>query len=89
MSLPTTCALYKRDDLRFASHVTDAERAVLPPLLPPPSPIGRPPAWAMREIVNAIFCVLCGGIPWRTLPDCFPPRQTVYCWFSRYRDRGV
>lgn len=89
MWTPTTRALHKRDDLRFASDVTDAEWAVLAPLLPPPSPIGRPPAWAMREIVNAIFYVLRGGIPWRMLPDCFPPRQTVYRWFSRYRDRGV
>ena len=23
------------------------------------------------------------------LPDCFPPRQTVYGWFSGFRDRGV
>lgn len=27
----------------------------------------------MRELVNAIFCVLRGGIAWRLLPDSFPP----------------
>ena len=43
----------------------------------------------MREIVNAIFYVLRGGIPWRMLPDCFPPRQTVYSWFAKWRDSGV
>jgi len=85
----TTRAQHKRDGLRFASDLTDAEWAVLEPLLPPPSPVGRPPAWPRREIVNAIFYVLRGGVPWRMLPDCFPPRQTVYGWFAIWRDRGV
>jgi len=62
---------------------------VLAPLLPQPSPVGRPPSWPLREIVNAIFYVLRGGIPWRMLPDCFPPRQTVYGWFAAFRDAGV
>ncbi len=39
--------------------------------------------------MDAISCVLRGGIPWRMLPPCFPPRQTVYGWFARWRDRGV
>jgi transposase len=85
----TTRAQHKREGLRFASDLTDAEWAVLAPLLPPRSPVGRPPAWPMREIVNAIFYVLRGGIPWRLLPPCFPPRQTVYGWFAAWRDDGV
>jgi len=48
-----------RDGLRFANDPTDAEGAVLKPFLPPPAQVGRP----MREIVNAIFYVLRGGIP--------------------------
>lgn len=40
----------------------------------------------MREIVNAIFYVLRGGIAWRLLPKDFPPWQTVYRWFARFRD---
>ena len=43
----------------------------------------------MREIVDAIFYVLRGGVPWRMLPNCFPPRQTVYGWFAAWRDAGV
>lgn len=89
MWTPATRALHRREDLRFASDVTDAEWAVLARLLPPPSPIGRPPDWPMREIVNAIFYVLRGGVPWWMLPDCFPPRQTVYGWFRAFRNRGV
>jgi len=85
----TTRAQHSRDNLRFASDLTDAEWTVLEPLLPQPSPIGRPPVWPMREIVEAIFYVLRGGIPWRMLPKCFPPRQTVYGWFAAFRDAGV
>src|SRR5271156_4966645 len=29
------------------------------------------------------------GIPWRMLPPCFPPRQTVYGWFAAWRRAGV
>jgi transposase len=43
----------------------------------------------MREIVDAIFYALRGGVPWRMLPTCFPPRQTVYGWFAAFRDAGV
>jgi transposase len=85
----TTRARHRRDGLRFPSDLTDAEWAVLEPLLPAPSPVGRPPTWPLREIVNAIFYVLRGGIPWRMLPACFPPRQTVYGWFAAFRDAGV
>ena len=85
----TTRAQHNRDDLRFASDLTDAEWAVLEPLLPAPSPVGRPPVWPMRAIVEAIFYVLRGGVPWRMLPTCFPPRQTVYGWFAAFRDAGV
>ena len=89
MWTPTTRAQHNRDDLPVSSDLTDAEWAVLEPLLPPPSPVGRPPTWPMRTIVEAIFYVLRGGVPWRMLPTCFPPRQTVYGWFAAFRDTGV
>ena len=85
----TTRAQHRREGLRFPSDLTDAEWAVLAPLLPPRSPVGRPPAWPMREILDAIFYVLRGGVRWRLLPPCFPPRQTVYGWFAAFRDAGV
>ena len=43
----------------------------------------------MREIVNAVFYVLRGGIAWRLLPRCFPPWRTVCGWFIRLRDDGA
>ncbi len=43
----------------------------------------------MREVPNAIFYLLRSGCPWRLLPERFPPRQTSYRWFVRFRDDGL
>jgi transposase len=89
MWTPTTRAQHKRAGLRYGSDLTDAEWLLLSPLLPPPSGCGRHRKWEMREIVNAIFYVLRGGIAWSLLPRCFPPWPTVYRWFARFRDDGT
>ena len=69
--------------------MTDAEWAVIEPLMPAPNPRGRPRAWPLREIVNAIFSVLRGGVAWRLLPRDPPPRTTVSRWFALWRDKGL
>ena len=40
---------------RYPSDLTDAEWAVLAPLIPTPQPGGRPARHPRREIVNAIL----------------------------------
>ena len=57
--------------------------------MPKPYRCGRPRAWPLREIVNAIFYVLRGGIAWRLIPKDLPPRTTVYRWFAHWRDTGL
>ena len=89
MWTPATRTQHSRAGLRYGSDLTNAEWAILEPLLPEPSRAGRPPSWPMREIVAAIFYVLRGGVPWRMLPEHFPPHQTVYGWFARLRDADV
>ena len=84
-----TRAEHDRDDLRYPSDLTDAEWQILEPLLPPPAETGRHRSWPMRELMNAIFLVLRGGCAWRMLPDHFPPHQTTYRWFTRFRDDGT
>ena len=80
---------HDRDDLRYPSDLTDAEWQILAPMLPPPAKTVRHRAWQMRELINAIFFVLRGGVPWRMLPNHFPPHQTTYRWFMRFRDDGT
>jgi transposase len=89
MWTPTTRRQYSRDGLRYETDVTDAEWALIEPLLPEPHARGRPWRWPAREILNAIFYVLRGGIAWRLLPSDLPPKSTVFRWFSLWRDTGV
>jgi transposase len=89
MWTPETRAEHDRDHLRYTSDPTDAEWEILAPLLPPPAKTGRHRSWAMREMMNAICYVLRGGVPWRMLPEHFPPHQTTYRWFMRFRDDGT
>src|SRR5579864_6286162 len=89
MWTPETRAEHDRDELRYPSDLTDAEWQILAPLLPPPAETGRRRSWPMREVMNAIFFVLRGGCPWRMLPEHFPPHQTAYRWFTRFRDDGT
>jgi transposase len=89
MWTPATRRQHSRAGLRYETDLTDAEWAVIEPLLPPPPKCGRPRFWPMREIMNAIFYVLRGGIAWRLLPRDLPPKSTVYRWFSLWRDTGL
>ena len=50
---------------------------------------GRPRTWPYREIINAIFYLVRSGEAWRLLPHDFPPWQTVYGYYWRWRNSGV
>ena len=73
----------------YSTDLTDAEWRCLEPYVPPPNKRGRPRAHAAREILDAVFYVLKSGCPWRLLPREFPPWETVYCWFRRWRLDGT
>ena len=74
---------------RYPSDLTDAQWAILEPLVPAPRPGGRPAHHPRREIIDALLYVLRGGIAWRALPHDYPPWQTVYDYFRRWRDDGT
>lgn len=62
---------------RYPSDTTDAEWALLEPLLPVPAcetaTGGRPEKHHRREIVDAIRYVVDTGCKWRALPADYPP----------------
>jgi transposase len=74
---------------RYPTDLADAQWAILEPLVPAVKPGGRPARHARREIVDALLYVLRGGISWRSLPHEYPPWQTVYDSFRRWRDDGT
>jgi transposase len=73
----------------YPSDVTDAQWAILAPLLPVPDPEGRPLEIERREIVKAIFYVLRTGCSWRYLPHEFPKWQTVSSYFRDWKRDGT
>ena len=73
----------------YPSDLNDVEWLILEPLIPPAKRGGRSRSVNTREIVNAVFYVLRGGCAWCMLPHDFPPWQTVYGYFSTWRDEGV
>jgi transposase len=73
----------------YPSDLTDAQWAIVEPLLPPPVPAGAPRKTNLREVLNAIFYVLSTGCAWSALPHDFPPEGTVRDYFHQWRRRGV
>jgi putative transposase len=73
----------------YSTDLSDDEWWCIEPHVPPPNGRGRPKTHATRKIVDAIFYVLKSGCPWRLLPRDFPPWETVYWWFGRWRRDGT
>ena len=80
---------YERDCGRYASDMTDAEWALIAPLMPGRNRIGRPRETDLREAVNALLYIASTGCQWRFLPKEFPPFSTVQKYFYRWRDEGL
>lgn len=76
----------------YQSDLKEQEWEILQPLLPQPSAVGsrgRPQEIPYREIVNAIFYILKTGCQWENLPHDFPPHQSVYYHFNKWRKSGL
>ena len=68
--------------------LTDAQWAVLLPVLPAGSGRGRPPRWTKRQIIDGIRWRVRTGAPWRDVPVGYGPWPTVYRWFRRWQRDG-
>lgn len=73
----------------YDTDLTDAQWALLEPLLPAVVAAGAPRTTALREVVNAIFYRLHNGCAWKNLPHDFPPEGTVRDYFHRWRRQGL
>ena len=73
---------------RYDSDLTDGQWRLIGPLLPPPAAAGRREKHPRRDIVNAILYVVRTGCAWRLLPKEYPPWQTVFWYFKRWRADG-
>lgn len=85
----TTRLQHRRDELRYASDLSDGEWALIEPLLPRRRRLGRPRTISLRDVIEAILYMLATGCQWRALPKDFPPRSTVQGYFYLWRDIGL
>ena len=75
---------------RYPTDLTDAQwEALAPMLIKQRGRTGRPRKHEMRSVVDALLYVLRGGISWRALPHDFPPWESVYDHFRRWKCDGT
>jgi transposase len=68
----TTRLQYRRDQLRYASDMTEAEWSLLAAFMPERSRLGRPRTVDLRGVLDAIFYILATGCQWRALRSLCP-----------------
>ena len=73
----------------YSTDLTADQGSLIASILPVPNLTGRHEKHPRIEIVNAGFYVLRTGCAWRHPPHAFPPWQTVYRYFRRWRDDGT
>lgn len=77
-------ARYDRSALRYESDLTDAEWALVAPLIPPAKRGGAPRTVDEREIVNGLMYILSTGCQWRAIPKDLPPRSTLHDYLDQW-----
>ncbi len=73
-------------------HLTEAQWAMVEPLIPKPRrrKDGRGRPWRQpRRVLNGILWVLRTGAPWKDLPERYPPHQTCHRRFQHWCRDGT
>jgi putative transposase len=73
----------------YPTDLTDAQWAILEPLVPPSKHGGRPRTVDIREVINTILYLNRTGCQWDMLPHDLLPKSTVYEYFAQWRDDGT
>jgi transposase len=71
------------------ADLTDAQWAVLAPLLPVGMKAGRPPKWTRRQLIDGIRWRVRVGAPWRDVPLRYGHWRTVYGLLRRWQRDGT
>lgn len=73
----------------YPTDLTDAQWAMVEPLLPREKAGGRPRQVDLREVMNSILYLNRSGCQWDMLPHDLLPKSTVYEYFAQWRDDGT
>ena len=79
---------YNRSKLRYPSDLTDAEWALVSPLIPPAKRGGNKRTVDLRQVVNGLLYILSTGCQWAAMPKDLAPRSTVHDYFARWAQRA-
>jgi putative transposase len=73
----------------YFSDLSDAQWAILEPLIPPQKLGGRPRTIDMREVINTLLYLNRAGCQWDMLPHDLLPKSSVYDYFAQWRNDGT
>lgn len=73
----------------YPSDLTDEQWQLIEPLLPPVKPGGRPRTTDLRAVVNALLYMNRTGCQWRYIPKNYPPKSTVFEYFTAWEKDGT
>jgi transposase len=75
--------------MSYPTDLTDAQWALLAPLLQRSDGPGRPTKLNLRTVINALLYKNRTGCQWRMLPSDFPPHSSVRYYFDKWRHNGT
>lgn len=70
-------------------NLTDEQWEVIKSLIPAPKHGGRPRTTDVRDVIDGLLYLVRTGCQWRMLPANYPPRQTVYTYFRKWKKDGT
>lgn len=75
--------------MSYPTDVTDAQWALVEPILNARKATGRPPKVDRRAVLNALLYMDRSGCQWRMIPSDFPKRSTVRYYFDLWTADGT
>src|SRR5262245_44187730 len=75
--------------MSYPTDVSDAQWALVEPILNQRKPTGRPPEVDRRAVLNALLYMDRTGCQWRMIPTDLPKRSTVRYYFDLWTTDGT
>ena len=75
--------------LPHPTDLSDAQWALVGPMIPGERPGGRHREVDMREVLNGILYLVRSGCGWRAIPHDLPHLSTVRHYYDRFRGDGT
>ena len=71
---------------KYPTNLTDKQWQVIKNMLPPKERFRK---YSLRSVFDGILYIVKTGVQWRMLPSDFAPWQTVYYYFSKWKNEGL